>query len=250
LCTRAVGALAHYVEEEGIPTTQISLVRLHTEKIKPPRALWVPFELGRPFGVPNDDAFQTRVLLAALNLLNAEGGPVMEDFQEEAPVSETGGTPLACPVSFKGKEEELSDSQKLAVALKSEIAGMRNWYDLAREKRGRTTVGASGLDMNQVGDFICEFLLGNTPENPLPDLGFGYAVNLVVDDLKAYYYEALTAQPGQDALTAEAVNRWFWKDTVASKALYALRDIFNKGEDDLLKIVANILLIPVEFASG
>ena len=54
--------MAHYIEEEGLATTQISLVRLHTEKIKPPRALWVPYELGRPLGQPNDPEFQKRVL--------------------------------------------------------------------------------------------------------------------------------------------------------------------------------------------
>ena len=190
------------------------------------------------------------MLIAALELLNAASGPLIVDFPGEAPVSETQATPLACPVSFKGKEEELSDSQKLAAALKAEIAGMRNWYDLALEKRGRTTVGVSGLEINQVGDFLCAFLLGNTPENPCPDLALPYAVNLVVDDLKAYYCEALTAQPGQAALSPEAVNEWFWKDTAASKALYVLRDVFNQGEDDLLKIVGNMLLIPVEFAFG
>ncbi len=69
MCTRAVGGLAHFFEEEGVPTTQISLVRLHTERINPPRALWVPFELGRPLGIPDDPTFQKRVLLAALKLL-------------------------------------------------------------------------------------------------------------------------------------------------------------------------------------
>ena len=53
-----MGGLGHYFESEGIASTQISLVRVHTENIKPPRALWVPFELGRPFGVPNDSDFQ------------------------------------------------------------------------------------------------------------------------------------------------------------------------------------------------
>jgi hypothetical protein len=51
-----VSALGHYLEEEGIPTVAISLIRPQTEKTKPPRALWVPFELGRPFGPPSDAA--------------------------------------------------------------------------------------------------------------------------------------------------------------------------------------------------
>jgi len=35
----------------------VSLIREQTAAIRPPRALWVPFMLGRPFGVPNDPAF-------------------------------------------------------------------------------------------------------------------------------------------------------------------------------------------------
>jgi hypothetical protein len=81
-----VSALAHYLEDEGIPTVTISLIRPQTENTKPPRALWVPFELGRPFGPPNDPAFQKRVILAALQLLDRESGPVIiEDFPDDDP---------------------------------------------------------------------------------------------------------------------------------------------------------------------
>jgi hypothetical protein len=56
------------------------------ENTKPPRALWVPFELGRPFGPPSDPAFQKRVILAALRLLESERGPVViEDFADDDP---------------------------------------------------------------------------------------------------------------------------------------------------------------------
>ena len=82
-----MGGLAHYLEEEGISTTHISLIREHTERIKPPRALWVPFELGRPLGVPGDAAWQTRVLRAVLELLEASSAPVLVDFPDEAPVA-------------------------------------------------------------------------------------------------------------------------------------------------------------------
>src|SRR5207237_4861990 len=62
-------------------TAAISLIRPQTENTRPPRALWVPFELGRPFGPPSDPAFQKRVILAALRLLEREDGPgIIEDF--------------------------------------------------------------------------------------------------------------------------------------------------------------------------
>jgi hypothetical protein len=49
--------MSHTLEAAGMATTQISLVREHTAAIRAPRALWVPFILGRPLGVPNDPAF-------------------------------------------------------------------------------------------------------------------------------------------------------------------------------------------------
>ena len=57
-----MGALGRFVESGGIATTGISLVREHSERMRPPRALWVPYPLGRPFGVPGDAAFQSAVL--------------------------------------------------------------------------------------------------------------------------------------------------------------------------------------------
>lgn len=80
-----MGALGHYLEEEGVATTQISLIREHTESIRPPRALWVPFELGRPLGRPGDAGFQLDVLRAALILLESPTGPVLRDYPGEAP---------------------------------------------------------------------------------------------------------------------------------------------------------------------
>jgi hypothetical protein len=71
-----VSALGHYLEEEGIAAVAIALIRPQAENTQPPRALWVPFELGRPFGPPSDAAFQKRVLLTALGMLVEGGGPV------------------------------------------------------------------------------------------------------------------------------------------------------------------------------
>ena len=58
-----MGGLSIFFEEAGLSTTGISLIRINTEKVAPPRALWVPFELGRPLGAPSDPAFQRRVLV-------------------------------------------------------------------------------------------------------------------------------------------------------------------------------------------
>ena len=71
-----MGALGHYIEREGVPTAQVSLIREQTAAIRPPRALWVPFMLGRPFGAPNAPDFQRKVLRALLALFERPAGPV------------------------------------------------------------------------------------------------------------------------------------------------------------------------------
>jgi hypothetical protein len=82
--------------------TGISLVRDNTERLRPPRFLWVPFELGRPFGAPDEPEFQTKVLRTALALLERQDGPpILEDFPDDAPGDgATDMTGWTCPISF------------------------------------------------------------------------------------------------------------------------------------------------------
>ena len=57
------------LERQGISTVVIQLLRAATEKVRPPRALAVPFRHGYPLDSPNDPAKQRAVLEAALSLL-------------------------------------------------------------------------------------------------------------------------------------------------------------------------------------
>lgn len=243
MCTRAVGGLAHYFEGLGLPTTQISLIRQHTEQIKPPRALWVPFELGRPLGVPNDADYQKRVLLSALKLLEENQGSVLRDFEEDAPDTAMVDVVWACPVNLARKEANLDTTAAMRAAIKKEMVELRPWYDLAFKKQGRTTVGVSGLDMAQIVEFIGAFL-DDTPENPRQDIALAYSLNFAVDDLKSYYYEAAAAQPGAQSPTSRDLDGWFWEQTAAAKVLFAIQDRCLASEDKMLQLVGKLLLIP------
>jgi hypothetical protein len=244
LCTRAVGGLAHYVEEEGVPTTQISLIRLHTEAIKPPRALWVTFDLGRPLGVPNDADFQKRVLLSALKLFEEPSGPVLKDFPEDAPDSGEAGVGWACPVNLARKKIDLGDADALRAAFKKESVELRSWYDRALKKNQRTTVGVSGLEINQIVEFIGAFI-DSVPANPREDISLPFSLNFAVDDIKAFYYEAAAAQPGRISPTAEELDDWFWGQTVAAKVLLAVKDRCLEKNDKIMQLLGKILLIPM-----
>jgi hypothetical protein len=71
-----VGLVAAELERLGISTVVINLLRMVTEKVRPPRALCVPFRHGYPLDSPNEPQKQHAVLAAALNLFeNKELNP-------------------------------------------------------------------------------------------------------------------------------------------------------------------------------
>ena len=57
------------IEARGIPTVSVTVARDVTEKIKAPRAIFLPWPMGHHFGVPFHRDLQKRVLLEALDLL-------------------------------------------------------------------------------------------------------------------------------------------------------------------------------------
>ena len=58
----------------------MTLLREITVKVRPPRALAVPWPLGFPLGAPDDAALQRKVLMQLLALLLREDVPVLEEF--------------------------------------------------------------------------------------------------------------------------------------------------------------------------
>lgn len=236
-----MGALGHFLEREGIPTAQISLIREQTAAIKPPRALWVPFILGRPFGAPDAPDFQRKVLRALLNLFERTAGPVLEDFPEDAPATANRDTetPFACPVSFA---KAVVDDGDLAAAMQREIAQLAPWYDLAKKRRGRTTFGISGLNVADAATHAASYLTA-TPAAPYTaDLSAGMALKRACDDLKVYYYEAVAAQPGN--LKAKDIDHWFWHETAAARVFLAIQQVCLKSADKSLQPLGIISLVP------
>lgn len=75
--------IAAEFERSGIPTVVVQLLRLVAEKVRPPRALMVPFRHGYPLDTPNDPVKQTAVINAALDLLEDPTlePPALVDYQ-------------------------------------------------------------------------------------------------------------------------------------------------------------------------
>jgi hypothetical protein len=213
-------------------------VREHTAAMHPPRALWVPFILGRPFGVPGDAAFQRRVLMAALRLLEAAAGPLIDDYPEEAPRADADAIEgVACPVSF----EPTTDARDVGAALAREIEELAPWHDLAAKRRARTTTGLSGMPMTEAAGFVAAYLHTAPPPN-FAGMSAGETLKIVCDDIRAYYYEAAAAQPGNPDATG--VLRWFWHDTAAGRAFLALQKICLASDDQSLQVLGTNSLVP------
>jgi D-proline reductase (dithiol) PrdB len=152
--------------------------------------------------------------------------------------------PLVCPVSFTSPPEDLSDTDLLRAALQREIDQLRTWYDLALTRRGRTTVGVSRLAPEEIGTFIGAFLDGQAPSNPRSDIPLAALFRYAVEDLKAYYGEALAAQPGHSTVDSTTLADWFWRDTAAGRVLFAVHEVSKQSTIPGMQVVATGLLIP------
>ena len=235
-----MGGLGQYLEEEGLATTQVSLIRVHTEKIRPPRALWVPFDLGRPLGEPNDPAFQRRVVIAALRLLEAESGPVLEDYPDDAP-SMTDvpgwGPPVELPPA-----PDTEDPATLRAAVEAELDHLRPFYEQSVTRQGRTTAGTSKLSLDELVPFVLGFLSDSPPDNPRQDLPHAETLRLASEDLKTCWLEAVT-QPDRIGSPNQLIH-WFWERTAAGKAFLTLGAHFREADDQSYKALGGFILTP------
>ncbi len=224
------------MEDEGLATVLVALVRRQAEEVAPPRALWVPFPLGRPFGAPGDAGFQHRVLAHLLGLLEHREGPVLEDFPDEAPASAEAGDGWVCPVRFPRVRDASKD------ALQEEIETLAPWYRASLDRRGRTTMGASGLDAAGAARFLSSWLRGDGPAAPVKAMSEVDLLRLSSEDLKAYYMEAATARPGSGG--TEEVTRWFWSETAAGDLIRDLRVKCLASGDAAVREAGDIMLVP------
>lgn len=237
-----MSGLAHFIEREGVATTSLSLIREHTEVMKPPRALWVPFPLGRPLGAADDPPFQRRVLTAALRLLETADKPTLVDFPEEGPDS-AGPEIWACPLNLPP-----IDGDSYTQRLLSEVARMQPWAEETRRSRGgRTLIGASGGTADDIETMAR--LLGAVADGhdvrELPVVAaevewthlMPYLCRHVADDVRVLYQEAIASQPGRINPNHEALSTWILEETVLGEVIQQLgRAYLATGDTRLTRL--------------
>jgi hypothetical protein len=226
--------LARALEAQGVATTSISMVREHTLKVKPPRALFVPFPFGHALGRPDDPELQHRVLRAALELLGESAGPVLRDFPEDA---EPGDQPAApAQASAIAPAAGVPDDPAM------ETTQMRRYHEqwLARSG-GRTALGLTGIPPTRfrgVVRFLQAFAAGedgDMDERPA-DVPLPNFIRYCADDLKTLYFEGHLAM--KPAAGGDEIARWFWAETAVGQLLRRVRDRLDASDDPAWKAAA------------
>jgi hypothetical protein len=213
-----VSALGHYLEEEGIASVAIALIRPQAENTRPPRALWVPFELGRPLGPPSDAAFQKRVILAALGLFGAaRQASLIVDFPDDDP--REAPDPIWKPPAGSAPAEQLEVEMRALAPL----------YAQSCMERERSTVGLTGLPPAEFGAYIAAWLRDEAPASPVEGMSAALALRFAIDDLKAYALEAAIAGGGRPS--SKQLGDWLWNDSAAGNAIRGVRNRFVAGDE-------------------
>jgi hypothetical protein len=206
----------------------------------------LPFMLGRPLGEPNDRAFQRRVLMQALRLLERTDGPVLlEYFPDDNPswfnqpdwkpaVTLPVPTSPTCALEWKS-------------AFRAELKLVLPVWERFKTRFGRTTVSLAGQPPETWPEFATLFLDGGLPTVPAHDTP-ALALRFMADDLKALYGEAVQADGPPPS--ARQIDRWFWRQTVAGQLLIALREVASKSENNALKTVGGRFLVPMPYLPG
>lgn len=223
--------LARVFEEAQLTTLTIAMVREHAERVKAPRTLFVPFPFGYALGKPNDPALQHRVIAAALDLLQREQGPVLEDFPEEE-------TPQMLPQASGVRLVEAGAKRDPA----DEVTALRTFYERwVKDHHGRTAVGLCGIPQRRWRGMI-RFLeaysrgeAADLPERPA-EVSRPQFLRYCVDDLKAFFYEARMAQ--RPNVSEQDLHEWFWAETATGQLIRTTAERMKTSDDPMLKYIA------------
>jgi hypothetical protein len=221
--------LARAIEEAGLPTAAIVLLKEQAVRVKPPRALWVPFPFGFALGNPDDAPFQHMVLAATLDLFKSTSAPVLADFPDD------GEAPVRLLQATAARAEATSNVDADAA---DELTAMRGYYERwVDDHDGRTMVGLSGVPQRRwrgLMKYLQAYAAGDAPtyEDMPSDVAEPRFIRLAADDLKAFYMEARMCQrPDQKN---NDVQQWFWTETATGNLLAQIAECMTASDDEAL----------------
>ena len=207
----------------------IGLVKLHLEKIRPPRALWVPFELGRPLGAPANPQLQRAVLDKALRLVENSDKQCLIDFETEDPRR---------IADEDWKAPDIGTHQ----AILDEVTELKPFYQRQCVDKSRTAVGVSAIAIDELAAMVDKTYLDNEFQPIRSDISDRLMFRLAIDDLKAYYIEAALAGRGNPS--SRQIYDWFWKDSLLGSRLRELRHRFMDSDNTKVADIGLKFIVP------
>ncbi len=161
------------------------------------------------------------------------------DADQRADTSEA----LACPVNFQSRRDSGSSADNMLEELQAELATMHVWHDLACEQSARTPGVTSGLSVRQIKDFFADFIAGKIETQEINDQKVADLLRRASEDLKAFYFKAVSVQPGQST-DVTVLADWFWGDTYAAACINEVRKICLTKSSKDMQLAGKLLLIP------
>lgn len=223
-----MSVIAHWIEQQGIKTVVIGLVKLHLEKIKPPRALSVSFELGRPLGGPENSEFQLEVLTSALRLIETQTEPAIVDFEKDDPRAEPDPKWAAPAIAT-------------ADTISNEVIALKPFYQAQCVNKSRTSVGVSKIPIVDAAALLDSAIAGETLTSSREDISPVLMLRLAIDDLKAYYIEAAL---GKGSPCSRQVYDWFWLESLLGQQIRELRKRYMQSDDEKLAKLGEKFCVP------
>ncbi len=182
--------------------------------------------------------------MQALQLLERPSGPVLEDYPHDAAGDDAETTPVACPVNFFTPPALGMEGQALLLQnFRTEAATMKTWHAISCEKTARSTAGISGLDLLGIAELFTDFVTNTLVDAEVDGQRLSDVLRVAAEDLRTYYFEAASAQPGQST-NPMALADWFWGETCAARVINEVRKGCLKSEAKDMLLVGKLLLIP------
>lgn len=202
---------------------------MHLEKINPPRALWVPFELGRPLGPPSNSLIQRDVLEQALRLVATSDKPILADFKTDDP-------------RYADDKQWQAPEIGKQLSIAEECTSLKPHYQRQCVDKSRTAVGVAKVGINELATLLDSIYADDELKPLRTDISDRLMFRLAIDDLKAYYIEAALAGSGNPS--SRQIHDWLWQETLLGDRLRELRHRFMNSENPKFKDLGSKFIVP------
>ena len=171
----------------------------------------------------------------------AEHLETIELFRERYPKSEAS---RKLSVKLRPIEDRRPWMKVRRLIPENQVTGEMQWPVVREVASHLTSEGLrfETLSGTSVNTDYGEALKDPGAERGLPMALKGRVLKLAYEDLKAYYGEAITAQPGY--VSSLQVENWLFNDTVFGKMLWTLRSICRASDNEYYQYLGGNSIVP------